>query len=79
MSNISRSEYQKVVEENKRLKGDIKLLVSPGLSPEKVLCYSKWRQAIQREEDFNKTMKIVAKRYIEENKDSLPDFLKKIE
>lgn len=76
MSKVSRSTYQKVVEENKRLISDIKLLVEDGLpSAEKIICIIKWREKFREEKHFNDMMKRVAKGYIREHKDELPDFL----
>ncbi len=52
MSKVSRSVYQKVCEENKRLKKDIKLLVSEGVTFDKLDCIQKWREKIKEERDF---------------------------
>jgi len=53
MSQISRSQYQKVVEENKRLKSNIKILVAEGLpTAKKILLISEWRDKFSKEEKF---------------------------
>lgn len=52
MSKISRSEYQKVVEENKRLLADIRILTSEGLSADKILLTGKWREHFKQENDI---------------------------
>lgn len=73
---VSRSAYQKVCEENKKLTKDIFLLVEDGIpSAEKILCLSKWRNKIAKDKMFQEQIKVVAKQYIQDNKDSLPDFL----
>jgi len=55
MSNISRSEYQRVCEENKKLKQDIKLLVSETYFGEKgakkILLVQEWRNKF-KEDNF---------------------------
>lgn len=43
MAHVKRSTYQKVAEENKRLKKDIKILVSP-ISAESILTKGKWQK-----------------------------------
>ena len=76
MSKVNRSTYQKVVEENKRLLNDIKLLVEDGLpSAEKILCIGKWRDKFKKEKDFNDLMRQAVKQYIKDHADELPDFL----
>lgn len=42
MSHVKRSTYQKVVEKNKKLKNDIKILVAP-TSMQQLLVKRKWR------------------------------------
>jgi hypothetical protein len=53
MSNVSRSVYQKVKEENKKLLNDIKLLVHETPSAEKIICITKWRDFFRKEKEFN--------------------------
>jgi hypothetical protein len=58
MSAVSRSVYQKLKEENKRLLKDIKLLTySSYESPDRILCIKKWRDKFRQEEEFNNTIK----------------------
>ena len=67
MSNISRSEYQRVVEENKKLMKDIEILTSEGLSVDKILLKEKWRKHFKSEKDIVLELIKAAKRH-EENK-----------
>lgn len=76
MSQISRSEYQKVVEENKRLLLDIKILTQEGIpSAQKILCIAKWRQKQKYTEAMSSALKAAAEEYIKIHKNELPDFL----
>lgn len=76
MSNVNRSVYQKVVEENKRLIADIKLLVDPDApSGEKINCLQKWSDRIREQKEFNRMLQEAARKYIKEHADELPDFL----
>lgn len=77
MSKVSRSIYQKVVEENKRLMSDIRLLTENSFNPLKLLCIQKWREKFRKEKEFNERMKEFAKEYIKEHADELPEFLTK--
>jgi len=52
MSKVSRSTFQKVCEENKRLKKDIKLLVSEDFDDEWVVCMKKWRDFFSASKKF---------------------------
>lgn len=76
MSKIDRSVYQKVVEENKRLKRDIRIIVMDETRLA-VECMMEWLNIFQKEDDFNKLLKEAAAHYIEEHKDELPNFLTK--
>lgn len=79
MSKVNRSTYQKVVEENKILIADIKLLVEDGMSSaEKILCIGKWKDKFKKKKEFNAMMKQAAKQYIKDHTDELPDFLTKV-
>lgn len=78
MSKVSRSVYQKLVEENKKLMADIRLLVEEDvMSPEKILCVSKWRNKFEKEKQQNKITRIIADIYIQNNKEELPEFIYK--
>lgn len=68
MSKVSRSVYQKVAEENKRLMSDIKILTEEGFpSAEKILLVSKWRNHFQKEREFNEFMRLAVRDYIKKN------------
>ena len=68
MSNVSRSVYQKVCEENKRLKSDIKILVeSYGDAPAYIETILKWRKQFRKEKQFNCFMKEAAVKYLEQH------------
>lgn len=66
MAHVSRSTYQKVVEENKRLTKDIKTLVY-GDIPSIIFLKDKWRKKFQSEKDFNQMMKDVSQLYFDNN------------
>lgn len=76
MSKVSRSTYQKLAEENKRLKKDIEILVGK-MCPEQIIITSKYRKEFADRDKFNSLLKDVCKTYVEQNKDSLPDFITK--
>lgn len=57
MSNVSRSVYQKVKEENKKLLKEIELLVQETPSAEKIVCITKWREFFRKEKEFNDLLK----------------------
>lgn len=57
MSSVSRSTFQKVCEENKRLKRDLKLITSDGRTPEKVLLIGKWRKHFEEQEKQNRLIR----------------------
>ena len=78
MSTVSRSVYQKVCEENKRLKADIKKLVMNYESaPEYFETLLKYRKLFREEASFNTMMKEAAIRYINDHpeiKMQMPNF-----
>jgi len=74
MSKVDRSTYQKVVEENKRLKRDIRIIVMDDTMVA-VNCMMKWYDTFQKEINFNKLMKKAVEHYVKEHKDELPDFI----
>lgn len=57
MSNISRSVYQKLAEENKRLKADIKKLVWVKSVEDRDLVFRKWYEYFIEEYDFHRAIK----------------------
>ena len=68
MSSVSRSTYQKVCEENKRLKADIKILVeSYGDAPAYIETLLKWRKVFREQKQFNVFMKEAAIQYLEKH------------
>lgn len=58
MERISQSEYQRVVEQNKKLLKDIKLLTSEELSFEKIETIQKWRESLKKADELMKTIKL---------------------
>ena len=69
MSDISRSVYQKVCEENKKLLSDIMILVSTDLQliSDKRLLIKKWRYKFQKEKQFNDLLKQFATQYFKDH------------
>lgn len=68
MSSVSRSTYQKVCEENKRLKADIKVLVeSHGDAPAYIEILLKWRKVFREQKQFKCWMKEAAIKYLEQH------------
>ncbi len=66
---VSRSTYQKVVEKNKRLLKDIKLLTSndPALLYKKIKCISKWREKFAEKDEFRDLWISLAKEFAKDN------------
>ena len=62
MSKVSRSVYQKLKEENKRLKADIKVLVEGNVF-DFIEVKRKWKEIFKKETDFNNMMKEYAEDY----------------
>ena len=60
MSTISRSEYQKVCEENKKLRKDIEILVG-GVSAKRVLLTAEYRKKIKDKNFVSDLLKEYAK------------------
>jgi hypothetical protein len=57
---VSRSTYQKVVEENKRLKADLKDLTTQHYSDERWLeAYTRWWRHFKKERDFQDTLRVL--------------------
>lgn len=69
MSKVSRSIYQKVVEENKRLRADLKIIVmaQKPLSDLEKETIVKYRKEFQQQDYFNLLMKEVASKYVAEH------------
>ena len=64
---VSRSVYQKLAEENKRLKADLKILCFNGNFKQVDDVRLKWYTLYKKEEDFNLLMKTVCQNYIREH------------
>lgn len=63
---MSRSVYQKVCEENKKLLADIKNLTG-GDAKKHADIYVKWKTHFDKEREFNSIMKQVAGEYLKRN------------
>lgn len=66
MAHVSRSTYQKVVEENKRLLNDIKTLIY-GDIPQIIFLKDDYRKKFEAERKFNHLMKEVSQLYMDNN------------
>ncbi len=64
---VSRSVYQKKCEENKKLLADIKILTADGISPEKVILITKWREVFKKRREFNELLTEACRQYLEEH------------
>jgi len=66
---VSRSTYQKVCEENKKLLIDIKILTDEkmALSAEKIFTVKKWRDKFAKDKAFNEMLVIACKQYLKEH------------
>lgn len=70
-SKISRSVFQHVVEENKRLLRDIRIMTME-LGMKAILLRMKWRDRFRHDDDLNRMLTTCAKRYFKEHPDKLP-------
>ena len=77
MSNVSRSVYQTLKEENKRLLKDIYILCSGeyDLTAERILTKIKWDEKFKKDRQLLLLMKAAAKEYLNEH----PEIKKQIE
>ncbi|MCB0446395.1 MAG: hypothetical protein KDD03_02595 [Gelidibacter sp.] len=79
MSKINRSTYQKLAEENKRLKKDLKTLTYDNNRSDNmdewIETFEKWSDYFEKEERMERITKELVKEYIKEHADELPDFL----
>lgn len=71
MSSVSRSVYQKLAEENRRLKADIYTLVMKPVTGESILVRAKWREKFEKDAAFQKAMHDYAVQYVKDNPDSV--------
>ena len=68
MSNVSRSVYQKLKEENKRLMKDIRILCEDGIpSFDQIMLIKKYRDQFRKEKEFNDLIKSAFRNYIKNN------------
>ena len=74
MSKVSRSVYQKLKEENKKLLRDIETLVDP-VNMDRINMYKKWQSHFREEKEFNNVMRSVATDMILKDPDQYPDYL----
>jgi hypothetical protein len=57
---VSRSTFQKLKEENKKLLSDIRILSEAGFpSADKILTLAKWRKKFREEREFNQMLREV--------------------
>jgi hypothetical protein len=76
MSDVSRSVYQKLAEENKRLKADIYVLVMLDLREKGNLerwnrIDSQWREKFKKDEALRQALHEYAVQYVKDNPDSV--------
>lgn len=64
---VSRAVYQKLAEENKKLKADLKILCFHENHADTMITRIKWRAHFKKEADFNKMMKVFATNYLKEH------------
>lgn len=74
MSKVSRSVYQKVKEENKRLLIDIKILTGD-ISARRIQLVMKWRDFFRKEAEFNQMLKEICREEVLNNPGKYPEFL----
>jgi len=76
MSSVSRSVYQKLAEENKRLKADIYILIMLDHENEDDLnlwceVYEKWLDKFKKDEALRQALHDYAVQYVKDNPDSV--------
>lgn len=64
---VSRSVYQKMAEENKKLKTDLKTLCFFDISAKTMIVRMKWRTHFKKEAEFNSMMKGFATEYLKKH------------
>lgn len=67
MSKVSRSVYQKLAEENKRLLRDIEIMCSGSVSLEKIRMIKKWRNKFKKDQEFRNLLKEYAVKYFKDH------------
>jgi hypothetical protein len=71
MSSVSRSVYQKLAEENKRLQKDIYLMVMLPYSGKGVNARAKWYKKFKQDKELAKMLHEYAVQYVKDNPDSV--------
>jgi len=72
MSNVSRSVYQKLKEENKRLLADIRTLTMDSVSMQAVLVHRNWKNRFTQDKEFSEMLKKFAQKYMKEHPEEFP-------
>lgn len=77
-SYVSRSVYQEIKEENKKLLADIKTLVTADIDFDGFMeCHTKWFDHFREEKEMNDMLKSVSNDMVLKNPERYPDFLVK--
>lgn len=71
-SKVSRSVFQKICEENKRLKSDIYTLVMKPLTGDSILVRNRWKKKFEDDRLLATALHEYAVQYIKDNPDSIP-------
>lgn len=66
-TSVSRSTFQKVCEENKRLLADIKILTAEGISPHRILLIQKWQEKFKNDKELNDLIGYAVREYLKEH------------
>ena len=69
MRSVSRSVYQKLAEENKRLKRDIKTLVWVQSTEDRDAVFRKWYKRFKEEHEFKVGMKDIVRALLSDGKE----------
>ncbi len=69
---VSRSVYQKVCEENKKLKSDIWTLVMKAVTWDSVAVRMKWEKKFKEDKELSEMLRDFAIQYVKDNPDSIP-------
>ena len=64
---VKRSTYQKVCEENKKLKADIYMLVGMPLKLAGQEVFNKWKEHFKKDREFKRIMKELANEWFDKN------------
>ena len=69
MSKVSRSVYQKLSEENKKLISDIRILTTQDVHLDKIHVTKKWREKFAKDKLFHALLKECVTKYFKDNPD----------